>query len=190
MIDAFLVSTGVVAIAEMGDKTQLLALVLAARFRKPLPIVAGIFAATIFNHFAAGWVGVLLAGFISHEVLRWVVGFGFLAIAAWALIPDQYEEGESPVKAHGAFIATALTFFLAEMGDKTQIATIALAVKYQPLWQVIAGTTLGMLLADVPAVFIGNWISERMHILRYVRFVAAAIFALMGALALAGVGGS
>lgn len=188
MIDAFLVSTGVVAVAEMGDKTQLLALILAARFRKPLPIVAGIFVATIINHFAAGWIGVWLSGFIAPEILRWVVGIGFLAIAAWALIPDQFDEKDNGIKPYGAFIATALTFFLAEMGDKTQIATVALAVNYQPLWQVVAGTTLGMMIADVPAVFVGQWISARMHVLRYVRFVASAIFAVLGVCALAGVG--
>ncbi|WP_425326779.1 TMEM165/GDT1 family protein [Silvimonas soli] len=187
-MDAFLVSTGVVAVAEMGDKTQLLALILAARFRKPLPIVAGIFVATIINHFAAGWIGVWLSGFIAPEILRWVVGIGFLAIAAWALIPDQFDEKDNGIKPYGAFIATALTFFLAEMGDKTQIATVALAVNYQPLWQVVAGTTLGMMIADVPAVFVGQWISARMHVLRYVRFVASAIFAVLGVCALAGVG--
>lgn len=188
MFDAFLVSTGVVAVAEMGDKTQLLSLILAARFRRPLPIVAGIFVATVLNHFAAGWIGQQVAGLISADILRWVVGLGFLAIAAWALIPDVMEEGEAEVKPYGAFVATCIAFFLAEMGDKTQVATVALALKYTPLWQVVLGTTLGMMLANVPAVYLGDWISSRMHLLRMVRFVAAAIFAVIGVLALAGVG--
>jgi putative Ca2+/H+ antiporter (TMEM165/GDT1 family) len=172
----------------MGDKTQLLSLILAARFRRPLPIVAGIFVATVLNHFAAGWIGQQMAGLISPDLLRWVVGLGFLAIAAWALIPDEMEEGEASVKPYGAFIATCIAFFLAEMGDKTQVATVALALKYTPLWQVVLGTTIGMMLANIPAVYLGDWISSRMHILRMVRFVAAAIFAVIGVLALAGVG--
>lgn len=189
MFDAFLISTGVVAIAEMGDKTQLLSLILAARFRRPLPIVAGIFVATVLNHFAAAWIGQQVAGLISADILRWVVGVGFLAIAAWALIPDSISEEESQVKPYGAFVATTIAFFLAEMGDKTQVATVALALKYTPLWQVVMGTTLGMMLANVPAVYLGNWISSRMHILRMVRFVAAAIFAVIGVMALLGVAG-
>ncbi len=188
MFDALLISTGVVAIAEMGDKTQLLSLILAAKFRRPLPIVAGIFVATVLNHFAAGWIGQQVAGLISADVLRWVVGIGFLAIAAWALIPDEMDEEEATVKPYGAFLATCVAFFLAEMGDKTQIATVALAVKYQPLWQVVFGTTIGMMLANVPAVYLGDWIAKRMHVLRMVRFVAAAIFALIGVLALVGFG--
>ena len=189
MFDAFLISTGVVAVAEMGDKTQLLSLILAARFRRPLPIVAGIFVATVLNHFAAAWIGQQVAGLISADVLRWVVGLGFLAIAAWALIPDTISEEESQVKPYGAFVATTIAFFLAEMGDKTQVATVALALKYIPLWQVVMGTTLGMMLANVPAVYLGNWISSRMHILRMVRFIAAAAFAVIGVMALLGVAG-
>ncbi|QLG87620.1 TMEM165/GDT1 family protein [Chitinibacter bivalviorum] len=188
MFDAFLVSTGVVAIAEMGDKTQLLSLILAARFRRPLPIVAGIFVATVFNHFAAGWLGQQMAGLISPEILRWVVGLGFLVIAAWALKPDEMDEDEATVKPYGAFLATCIAFFFAEMGDKTQVATVALALKYNPLWQVVMGTTVGMMLANVPAVYLGEWISSRMHLLRMVRFVAAAIFAIIGVLAIMGVG--
>ena len=189
MFDTFLISTGVVAIAEMGDKTQLLSLILAARFRRPLPIVAGIFVATVLNHFAAAWIGQQVAGLISADILRWVVGLGFLVIAAWALIPDTISEEESQVKPYGAFVATTIAFFLAEMGDKTQVATVALALKYAPLWQVVLGTTLGMMLANVPAVYLGNWISSRMHILRMVRFVAAVIFAVIGVMALLGVAG-
>lgn len=186
MFDALLISTGVVAIAEMGDKTQLLSLILAARFRRPLPIVAGIFVATVLNHFAAAWIGQQVAGLISVDVLRWVVGLGFLAIAAWALVPDTISEEESQVKPYGAFVATTIAFFLAEMGDKTQVATVALALKYSPLWQVVLGTTVGMMLANVPAVYLGNWVSSRMHLLRMVRFVAAAVFALIGVMALLG----
>ncbi|KAF0814168.1 hypothetical protein IGB42_01065 [Andreprevotia sp. IGB-42] len=188
--DAFLVSTGVVAIAEMGDKTQLLALILATRFRQRMPIIAGIFVSTVLNHFAAGWLGSLLAGFFDPSWLRWIVGIGFLAIAVWALIPDEMDEGDATVKPYGAFIATAIAFFLAEMGDKTQIATVALAVKYHPLWQVVMGTTIGMMIANVPAVLLGNWMAERMQWLRAVRFAAAALFALLGILALLGVGTS
>ena len=185
--DAFLISTGVVAIAEMGDKTQLLSLILAARFRQPLPIIAGIFVATVLNHFAAAWIGQQVAGLISADILRWVVGLGFLAIAAWALIPDTISAEESQVKPYGAFVATLIAFFFAEIGDKTQIATIALALKYHPLWQVVMGTTVGMMIANVPAVFLGNWISARMHLLQTIRFVAAGIFAIIGILALLGV---
>ncbi|WP_035051525.1 TMEM165/GDT1 family protein [Andreprevotia chitinilytica] len=186
--DAFLVSTGVVAVAEMGDKTQLLALMLAARFRQPLPVVAGILAATILNHLAAGWVGTLLAGIITPEWLRWIVGISFLATAVWALIPDKMEEGEAVVKPYGAFLTTAIAFFIAELGDKTQIATVTLAVKYSPLWQVVLGTTTGMLIADVPAVWLGKWVASHMNWLRAVRFVAAFVFAVLGVMALLGIG--
>ena len=187
-MDTFLLSTLVVTIAEMGDKTQLLALVLAARFRRHRPIIAGIFVATVFNHYAAGWFGQFVADLIAPGVLRWIVGLGFLAIAAWALVPDKLEEDEAEVKPYGAFVATTIAFFLAEMGDKTQIATVALAVKYSPLFAVVMGTTLGMMLANVPAVILGNWISAHMHLLRYVRFAASAVFAILGVLALLGVG--
>ncbi|MDR3410226.1 MAG: TMEM165/GDT1 family protein [Formivibrio sp.] len=187
-MDTFLLSTGVVAVAEMGDKTQLLSLILAARFRRPWPIIAGIFVSTVLNHFAAGWIGQWTANMIPAYLLRWIVGLGFIAIAGWALIPDKFEEDEALVKPYGAFIATAIAFFIAEMGDKTQIATVALALKYSPLWQIVMGTTFGMMLANVPAVMLGNWISVRMHLLRYVRFVASAIFAVLGVLALLGVG--
>lgn len=188
LMETFLISSGVVAIAEMGDKTQLLSLVLAARFRKPWPIVLGILVATILNHYAAAWIGQWVANMISPAMLRWIVGLGFIAIACWALIPDKFEDDEAQVKPYGAFIATAIAFFIAEIGDKTQIATVALALKYSPLWQVVVGTTAGMMLANVPAVLLGAWISDRMHILRYVRFVACGVFAVLGVLALWGVG--
>ncbi|SFN21885.1 Putative Ca2+/H+ antiporter, TMEM165/GDT1 family [Formivibrio citricus] len=187
-METFLLSTGVVTIAEMGDKTQLLSLILAARFRKPWPIILGIFVATTLNHFAAGWLGQWVAHLISPAALRWIVGLGFIAIAGWALIPDKFEEDEAQLKPYGAFLATTIAFFIAEIGDKTQIATVALAVKYSPLWAVVMGTTLGMMLANVPAVLLGTWISARMHVLRYVRFAACAVFALLGTLALCGVG--
>ena len=187
-MDAFLLSTLVVAIAEIGDKTQLLALLLAARFRRHRPIIAGIFVATVLNHFAAAWVGQLVASLIDPGWLRWIIGLGFLAIAAWTLVPDKLEDDEAQVKPYGAFVATTIAFFLAEMGDKTQIATVALAVKHSPLLSVVMGTTLGMMIANVPAVVLGNWISSHMYLLRYVRFVASVVFAVMGILALLGVG--
>ncbi|TJZ72890.1 TMEM165/GDT1 family protein [Chitiniphilus eburneus] len=187
-MDAFLVSAAVVAVAEIGDKTQLLSLILAARFRRPWPILIGVFVATLLNHFAAGWLGQWLAGFFSPDLLRWVVGLGFLAIAAWACIPDEMGEEEAQVKPYGAFIATTIAFFLAEIGDKTQVATVALAVKYSPLWMVVVGTTVGMLIANAPAIWLGKWMSDRLHLLRYVRFGAAAVFALLGVLALLKVG--
>lgn len=185
---AFLVSAGVVAIAEMGDKTQLLSIIIAARFARPWPIILGILLATILNHFLAALVGTEVACLIPAQWLRWIVGGGFIAIAAWALIPDKLNDKDAEVKPYGAFVATVVAFFLAEMGDKTQIATVALAVKYTPLYAVVAGTTLGMMIANVPAVLLGSWISARMHLLQYVRFAACAIFALLGILALLGVG--
>lgn len=188
LMNTLLLSTGVVSIAEMGEKTQLLSLILAARFRKPWPIILGILIATILNHYAAAWLGQWVAGLISPAALRWIVGIGFLAIACWALIPDQLGEDEAHVKSSGALIATTIAFFLAEIGDKTQIATVALAVKYSPLLAVVCGTTLGMMIANVPAVMLGSWISDRMHVLRYVRFAACGVFAVLGAVALSGVG--
>ncbi|WP_028454781.1 TMEM165/GDT1 family protein [Chitinilyticum litopenaei] len=187
-MDALLVSTGVVAVAEIGDKTQLLALILAARFRRPWPIVLGIFCATVLNHALAGWLGQLVAGMLNPDLLRWIIGIGFLAIAAWALIPDEMDDDEAPIKPYGAFVATLVAFFIAEMGDKTQVATVALAIKYQPLWQVVLGTTIGMMIANVPAVWLGKWIASHLHHLRLVRFVAAAVFALLGLLAIFNVG--
>ncbi|UXY14397.1 TMEM165/GDT1 family protein [Chitiniphilus purpureus] len=187
-MDAFLLCTGVVALAEIGDKTQLLALILAARFGRPWPIVAGVLVATLLNHFAAAWLGQWLAALVDPVIVRWIVGIGFLAIALWACIPDQIDENATPVKARGAFLTTTVAFFLAEIGDKTQVATIALAVKYSPLWVVVVGTTAGMMIANVPAVWLGRWLSARLGLLRYVRFAAAAVFAVLGVLALAQVG--
>jgi putative Ca2+/H+ antiporter (TMEM165/GDT1 family) len=189
-MEALLVSTGVVALAEIGDKTQLLAMLLAARFKKPWPIVAGIIAATLLNHGLAGALGAWITGVLSPQVLRWVLGLSFLGMAAWTLIPDKIEEEESAIAGRlGVFGATFVTFFLAEMGDKTQIATVALAARFADPWLVVAGTTLGMLVADVPAVFIGDKLSARIP-MKLVHGVAAAIFALLGVATLAGAGAS
>ncbi len=181
---ALLVSTGVVALAEIGDKTQLLAFILAARFKKPVPIILGILVATIFNHGLAGALGAWITSLVSPEMLRWILGASFIGMAVWTLIPDKIEEEETQVaRQFGVFGATLITFFLAEMGDKTQIATVALAAHYgQPL-MVVIGTTLGMLIADVPAVFIGNKFSARIP-MRLVHSIAAGIFAVMGVLSL------
>lgn len=183
-MEALFISTGVVALAEIGDKTQLLAFVLAARFKKPLPIIAGILCATLVNHGLAGALGAWIISVVSPEAMRWVLGLSFLGMAAWTLIPDKIEKEETQVAKHlGVFGATLITFFLAEMGDKTQIATVALAAHYgQPLL-VVMGTTLGMLIADVPAVFIGDRFAARLP-MRLIHAVAAAIFAAMGVLAL------
>ena len=187
-MEAFLVSAGVVALAEIGDKTQLLAFVLAARFRRPLPIILGIVTATLVNHTLAGAAGRWLIGALGPAVLRWVLGLSFLVMAVWILIPDRLDEkdAEAPQRL-GAYGATVVAFFLAEMGDKTQVATIALAAKYASFYAVVAGTTCGMLLADVPAVLVSDRLAGRLPT-RLVHAVAAAIFAVLGALVLAGVG--
>ena len=187
-MEAFLVSTGVVALAEIGDKTQLLAFLLAARFKKPLPIILGILAATLVNHGLAGALGAWITASLSPTVLRWVLGLSFLGMAVWTLIPDKIEEEETQIASRlGVFGATLVTFFLAEMGDKTQIATIAMAAHYAaPLW-VVAGTTLGMLIADVPAVFVGDRLAAKIP-MRLVHTLAAAVFALLGVATLLGAG--
>ncbi len=183
-MEALYISTGVVALAEIGDKTQLLAFILAARFKKPLPIIAGILVATLVNHGLAGALGAWITTVVSPEVMRWVLGLSFLAMAAWTLIPDKIEDEETQIASHlGVFGATLVTFFLAEMGDKTQIATVALAAHYGTPLLVIAGTTLGMLLADVPAVFVGNKFADKVP-MKLVHSIAAAIFAVMGLLTL------
>lgn len=183
-MEALFISTGVVALAEIGDKTQLLAFILAARFKKPVPIILGILCATLVNHGLAGALGSWITSVISPEVMRWVLGLSFIGMAIWTLIPDKIEEEETQI-AHrmGVFGATLTTFFLAEMGDKTQIATVALAAHYGAPLMVIAGTTLGMLLADVPAVFVGNQFANRIP-MKLVHSIAAGIFALMGVLTL------
>ena len=183
-MESILVSTGVVALAEMGDKTQLLAFILAARFKRPLPIILGILLATLLNHGLAGALGTWITSVISQDVLRWVLGLSFIAMAIWTLIPDKIEDGETQIASKlGVFGATFITFFLAEMGDKTQIATIALAAHYVAPLMVIAGTTLGMLIADVPAVFLGNKFADKIP-MKLVHSIAAGIFAVMGVLTL------
>jgi len=180
ILEALFISTGVVALAEIGDKTQLLAFILAARFKKPVPIIAGILAATLVNHGLAGALGAWTTSVVSPEVMRWALGLSFIGMAVWTMIPDQIEEEETQVaKRMGVFGATFITFFLAEMGDKTQIATVALAAHYGAPLVVIAGTTLGMLLADVPAVLVGNKFAARIP-MKLVHAIAAGIFALMG----------
>ena len=183
-MESFFVSTGVVALAEIGDKTQLLAFILAARFKRPLPIIAGILAATLINHGLAGALGAWMMAVVSPEIMRWALGLSFIGMAIWTLIPDKIEEEETQVAKHlGVFGATFITFFLAEMGDKTQIATIALAAHYGAPLLVIAGTTLGMLIADVPAVFVGNKFAAKIP-MKLVHATAAGIFAVMGVLTL------
>lgn len=187
-MEALLVSTGVVALAEIGDKTQLLAFILAARFKKPAPIIAGILVATIANHGLAGALGAWITATLSPEVLRWVLGLSFVGMAIWTLIPDEIEEDETKVAQRlGVFGATLLTFFLAEMGDKTQIATVAMAAHYATPVLVVVGTTLGMLIADVPAVFVGDRLASKIP-MKLVHGIAAAIFALLGAATLLGAG--
>jgi Ca2+/H+ antiporter, TMEM165/GDT1 family len=183
---ALLTSTGVVAISEMGDKTQLLALLLGSHFRRPAPIVLGILVATVLNHTAAALAGEWVASAVDPVYLRWALGLLFIAMAVWALSPDRLKEGTgSKVYAGSAFLSTALAFFLAEIGDKTQIATAALAAQFGQLLPVVIGTTLGMMIADAPAVFVGNIAGQRIN-LKIVRYVAAAMFAGLGVLALLG----
>jgi len=186
-VNAFLVSTGVVALAEMGDKTQLLALVLATRFRKPLPIALGILCATLVNHALAGALGAWITSLVGPVALRWILGISFIAMAIWTLVPDRLEARRADASYAGAFATTLVAFFLMEIGDKTQIATIALAAQYHTFVPVVAGTTLGMMLANVPAVVVGDRIADRMPI-RLVHVVAAVIFAALGIATLAGVG--
>ncbi len=187
-MESLLVSTGVVALAEIGDKTQLLAFILAARFKKPIPIILGILLATIVNHGLAGALGAWITATISPEVLRWVLGLSFIGMAVWTMIPDKIEEEETQIALRfGVFGATLITFFLAEMGDKTQIATVAMAAHYAAPIMVVIGTTLGMLIADVPAVFAGDKLATKIP-MRLVHTIAAAIFALLGIATLLGFG--
>jgi len=187
-LEPLIVSVGVVALAEIGDKTQLLALILAARFKRPLPIIAGILCATLFNHALAGALGAWITSVVSPTVLRWVLGLSFVAMAAWTLIPDKIEEQESSAAGRfGVFGATLISFFLVEIGDKTQLATVALAAHYGTPVLVVIGTTLGMLVADVPAVIVGNRLSARIP-MRLVHSIAAAIFLVLGFVTLFGLG--
>lgn len=187
-MESLFVSTGVVALAEIGDKTQLLAFILAARFKKPLPIILGILAATVINHGLAGALGAWITSSISPEVLRWVLGASFIGMAIWTMIPDKIEEEETQVaQRFGIFGATFITFFLAEMGDKTQITTVAMAAHYSAPLMVVIGTTLGMLIADIPAVFAGDKLANKIP-MKLVHSIAAAVFAALGIATLMGAG--
>jgi len=183
-VEAFLVSTGIVALAEMGDKTQLLALVLAVRFRKPWPIVLGMLVATLVNHGLAGALGAWVTDFLGPQILRWVLAASFIGMAVWMLVPDKLDENGTDAAARwGVFGTTVVAFFLAEMGDKTQIATVMLAAKYRAYGWVVAGTTLGMMLANVPVVLLGERMT-RLVPMRWVHGVSALMFATLGVLAL------
>lgn len=187
-MESLLVSTGVVALAEIGDKTQLLAFILAARFKKPVPIILGILVATLINHGLAGALGAWITSAVTPEILRWVLGLSFIGMAIWTMIPDKIEEEETKVaQKFGVFGATLITFFLAEMGDKTQIATVAMAAHYAAPLIVVIGTTLGMLIADVPAVLVGDKLANKIP-MKLVHSIAATIFAILGIATLFGAG--
>jgi putative Ca2+/H+ antiporter (TMEM165/GDT1 family) len=189
-MEAFLVATGVVALAEIGDKTQLLALVLAAKYRKPVPIILGILVATLVNHALAGVAGAWISAKVGPDLMRWILGLSFIAMAAWTLIPDKYDDDDDAAAAapkFGVFGATLVAFFLLEMGDKTQIATVALAARYDSLVGVVMGTTLGMMLANVPAVLLGEIAAKKLP-MQIVHRIAAAIFLALGVTVLLGYG--
>jgi putative Ca2+/H+ antiporter (TMEM165/GDT1 family) len=188
-LEAFLISTGIVALAEIGDKTQLLAFILAAKYRKPMPIILGILVATLANHAFAGALGAWITLFMGPDLLRWVLGLSFLGMAIWTLIPDKFDEKDAKLARFGVFGTTLIAFFVAEMGDKTQIATVALAAQYQAFFAVVAGTTLGMMIANVPAVLLGKKIAHRMPV-KLVHGIAAVIFAILGIATLLGAGTS
>ena len=188
-MESFLVSTGIVALAEIGDKTQLLAFILAAKFRRPVPIIVGILLATIANHGFAGALGAWITSLVAPGTLRWVLGLSFVGMAVWTLIPDKFDEEEAKLARFGVFGTTLVAFFLAEMGDKTQVATVALAAQYHAFVPVVLGTTLGMMIANVPTVLLGDRIADRMPV-RLVHMIAAAIFAVLGAATLLGAGES
>jgi putative Ca2+/H+ antiporter (TMEM165/GDT1 family) len=181
-MEAFFVSTSIVALAEMGDKTQLLSFVLAAKLKHRVPIVLGILVATLANHFLAGWIGAWLATLVSPTILRFTIAASFVAFGLWALKPDELEEDQK-LRGAGVFLTTLIAFFFVEMGDKTQLATVALAARYQPLYAVVAGTTLGMMIANVPAVWMGEALAHRVN-MKAMRWVAAALFVVLGGLAL------
>ena len=179
-MQTFLISTTTVALAEIGDKTQLLSLILAAKYRKPWPICAGILVATLVNHALAGSVGALVAQWLTPEILKWITAISFFAVAAWTLVPDKADEASAArVAKYGVMTATVIAFFIAEMGDKTQTATIVLAADYKPLWQVVAGTTIGMMLANVPVVMLGSRFASKLP-LKAARISAAVLFAALG----------
>ena len=188
-MEAFVISTGIVALAEIGDKTQLLAFLLAAKFRKPVPIVLGILVATLANHAFAAALGAWINTLIGPEVMRWVLGISFIAMAGWTLIPDKLDDEESSLGKYGVFATTLVAFFIAEMGDKTQIATVALAARYDAVIAVVAGTTVGMMIANVPAVYFGERIANKIS-LKLVHGIAAALFLALGVATLLGAGKS
>ncbi len=188
-LEAILVSTGIVSLAEIGDKTQLLAFILAAKYRKSLPIILGILVATLANHALAGALGTWITSLLGPRTLRWILGAGFIGMALWTLVPDTFDEKDARLAEFGIFGTTLVAFFLAEMGDKTQIATVALAAQYQAFYSVVAGTTLGMMIANVPAVLVGERLAHRMPV-RLVHGIAAAIFATLGIAILLGIGDS
>lgn len=189
MEQAFLISTGAVALAEIGDKTQLLSLVLAARYRKPMPIILGVLVATLINHAGAGALGAWLGTLLTPSVMRWALALSFVVMGLWILVPDKLDENETHLtRSHlGVFGTTVLTFFLAEMGDKTQIATVALAARFHDFFGVVAGTTFGMMLANVPAILLGDRFAHRLPT-KLVHGIAAVLFVVLGVLALLGVG--
>jgi Ca2+/H+ antiporter, TMEM165/GDT1 family len=186
-VEAFLVSMMVVGLAEIGDKTQILSMILAARFHRPIPIIFGILFATIANHAAAGLAGTLVGDFLRGEWMRWILGISFLSVAVWALFPDKYEEREQAMSRWGAFVSTVIAFFIAEIGDKTQIATVGLAARFEQFFPVVAGTTLGMMLANVPAVILGDRLAGKLPV-KAIRITAAMVFAGLGVFTLIGVG--
>jgi putative Ca2+/H+ antiporter (TMEM165/GDT1 family) len=186
-VEAFLVSTAVVGLAEIGDKTQILSLMLAARFQRPLPIIFGILFATLANHAAAGLAGTFFGSLLSGPWMRRILGISFLSVAVWALFPDKYEGDDEGLSRAGAFLSTLCAFFLAEIGDKTQIATIGLAARFEAFYPVVIGTTLGMMLANIPAVLLGHKLANNLP-LKAIRIVAALVFAVLGVLTLIGVG--
>ncbi|MCA3217669.1 MAG: TMEM165/GDT1 family protein [Burkholderiales bacterium] len=181
-MEALLVSTALVALAEMGDKTQLLSFVLAGRFKRPWPILAGIFCATLANHFLAGWVGVWLASMVSPQTLKWIVAIAFFAFGLWALVPDKLEQTRTTT-ARSVFITTLVVFFFVEMGDKTQLATVALAARYEQLVAVVLGTTAGMMIANAPAVWLGEALAQKVN-MKAMRWIAATLFIILGVLTL------
>lgn len=187
-MEAFLISTAIVTLAEIGDKTQLLSFILAARFRTHWPIILGIFVATLFNHALAAVLGGWITSLIGADTLRWLLGLSFIAISVWVLIPDKLDDAGPALTRYGVFGTTLVTFFIAEIGDKTQIATVALAAQYQMLVAVVIGTTLGMMIANVPAVMLGDRIAGRLP-LKAIRMIAAAIFFVLGIATLAGAAG-
>jgi putative Ca2+/H+ antiporter (TMEM165/GDT1 family) len=184
-VEAFLVSTMVVGLAEIGDKTQILSLMLAARFKRPVPIILGILFATIANHAAAGLAGTLFGSLLAGPWMRWILGLSFLSVAVWALFPDKYEGDDKGIGRFGAFTSTLVAFFLAEIGDKTQIATIGLAARFEQFYPVVMGTTLGMMLANIPAVIVGDRLAGKLPV-KAIRITAAIVFAILGIVTLSG----